>query len=304
MRVSRSILMITLISVFMLTAAPTGTSAQTAGPDTETPALAPDHSMWDEILMKYTENGLVDYAALKKDSSGLDAYLAMLTSASAEDFGEWNRDEKMAFWINAYNAVTIHGILINYPIQPGGFMARRRFPQSSIRQIKNFWKTKFIELAGKPVTLDEIEHEILRREFADPRIHFSIVCASLGCPVLSGRAYTAERLKKQLREDAMRFISDPKKVRLDRDKNFLKVSEIFKWYREDFKKWEDRDKPEMYSPPEWLKKYNKHDQGFVQFIVDYAPLETIEYIVEMSPKLIYIEYDWTLNERQGEKKEK
>ena len=283
---------------------------------TTTAATQPlDHSQWDEILMKYTSGGLVEYSTLKNDSSELDAYLAMLTRNSASDYESWSREERMAFWINAYNAVTIHGILLNYPIQPGGFFARRRFPQSSIRQIKDFWDTEFIELAGRSVTLDEIEHEELRGEFKDPRIHFSIVCASAGCPVLSGSAYTAERLNEQLSRDAIRFIADPGKVRLDRENNVLYVSEIFKWYREDFHQWErsawesfaaDDQKPadatagsSVKAPvlPAWLKRYGKNIRGFVKFIVDYAPSDISEYIVDRSPELKYIEYDWTLNEK-------
>ncbi len=282
-----------------------------------TPAAAQplDHSLWDEILMKYTENGLVEYSTLKKDSSDLDAYLAMLTRNSASGFESWSREEQMVFWINAYNAVTIHGILLNYPIRLGGFFARRRFPQNSIRQIKDFWDTELIELAGRPVTLDEIEHEELRGKFKDPRIHFSIVCASTGCPVLLDRAYTVEHLSEQLGRDAIRFIADPGKVRLDRENNVLYVSEIFKWYREDFYKWE-RSEWESFvshkqepadstsgSPtktpalPAWLKRYGRNSRGFVKFIVDYAPSDMSEYIVDNSPDLKYIKYDWTLNEK-------
>lgn len=272
-------------------------AASSIPPNSAVSAQGPDHSGWDDILQKHTVNGLVEYSALKKDSSGLDAYLAALTETSAADYKSWNREERMAFWINAYNAVTIHGILINYPIEQGGFFARRRFPQSSIRQIKDFWKTEFIELAGSPVTLDGIEHGILRKEFADPRIHFSIVCASAGCPVLLDRAYSAENIDEQLGKDAIRFIADTEKVRLDRKDNVLYVSEIFKWYRDDFKRWDKSDKPENVKTPEWLKRYSSHDRGFVQFIVDYAPQDISEYIVDMSPKLKYMEYDWTLNEK-------
>ncbi len=317
MRISGSIPMIIAAAIILCITAPalpTGTAS----------AQGLDHTQWDTILYKYTENGLVEYSSLKNDSSELDAYLAMLTRNSASDYESWSREERMAFWINAYNAVTIHGILLNYPIQPGGFFARRRFPQSSIRQIKDFWDTEFIELAGRPVTLDEIEHEMLRKEFRDPRIHFSIVCASAGCPVLSGSAYTAEGLNEQLSRDAIRFLADPKKVLLDRENNVLNVSEIFKWYKDDFYEWEksaweefsgdkqqstnDQVRKRGHEPkkapesdkhplPAWLKRYGRSSRGFVKFIVDYASSDISEYIVDRSPELKYIEYDWTLNEK-------
>lgn len=308
MRISRSIpKAVTAIILLVTAAASPGISAGVASD------RPPSHSQWNAILQKYTENGLVDYSGLKKDSSVLDAYLALLTESSAAeaDYESWSREEQMAFWINAYNAVTIHGILINYPIQPGGFFARRRFPQSSIRQIKDFWKTEFIELAGRPVTLDGIEHEILRREFADPRIHFSIVCASIGCPVLYDRAYTAGKVNEQLAKDAIRFIADPEKVHLDRKNNILYISEIFKWYKDDFNEWEKsaweeftgvdketaEEKENKPDPPAWLNKYGESTHGFVRFIVDYAPADISKFIVVRSPKLKYIEYDWTLNEK-------
>ncbi|NIA31310.1 MAG: DUF547 domain-containing protein [Actinobacteria bacterium] len=106
-----------------------------------------------------------------------------------KDFPTWSENEKKAFWINVYNAVTIEGILRNYPIPWGGFLAKRRFPQSSIRQISKFWDTPFVRIMGKEITLNEIEHEILRKKFADPRIHFALVCASIGCPVLEDHAF-------------------------------------------------------------------------------------------------------------------
>jgi hypothetical protein len=248
-----------------------------------------DHSPYDALLKEHTEDGLVDYSAIKKDMSGLEAYLKTLTDSSAAHYRTWDRETKMAFWINAYNAVTIYAIVINYPIEAGGFVSKRRFPESSIQQIKDVWDTEYIELAGKPVTLDEIEHEILRKEFGDPRIHFALVCASVGCPLLSKDAYVGENLDEQLEQDAVRFVNDYDKARVNITRGRLYVSEIFDWYAEDFA-LEDEE------IPEWLEAYKKKTRGFVSFIAARVDGQTRKAIEARGLKVSYLDYDWSLNE--------
>lgn len=181
----------------------------------------PDHSGFDYLLKKYVENGLVDYIGMKRDHELLISYIVGLRDSSAPYYEEWDRDTRIAFWINAYNAITIHAIVINYPIEYGSLISRIRFPRNSIRQIKDVWSTPYFELAGQPRTLDEIEHRILRAEFGDPRIHFTLVCASIGCPLLAGEAYSGRRLGERLDEDADRFANDREKVRIDTESNKL-----------------------------------------------------------------------------------
>lgn len=108
-------------------------------------------------------------------------------------------------------------------------MAKRRFPQSSIRQISKFWDTPFVRIMGKEITLNEIEHEILRKKFADPRIHFALVCASIGCPVLEDHAFLPDNLDVQLDDAAKDFITNSNKVRLDKSRKKLFLSAIFDW---------------------------------------------------------------------------
>lgn len=248
-----------------------------------------DHSPYDAFLKGHTRGGLVDYRAIKKDMSGLEAYLATLTDSSAVHYKTWSREAKMAFWINAYNAVTIYAIVINYPIEGGGFISKKRFPRNSIRQIEDVWDTEYIKLAGKPVTLDEIEHEILRKQFGDPRIHFALVCASRGCPLLSDDAYSAGALDDQLEQDAIRFVNDGDRVRVNVTRGRLYASEIFDWYAEDFK-------PEDGEIPEWLGAYKKKTRGFVSFIAPRVDVQTRSAIETRSLKVSYIDYDWSLNE--------
>jgi hypothetical protein len=248
-----------------------------------------DHELFGGLLATEVSEGMVDYRSIKEDPSVLLEYLRELESLPADEYEAWDRETKIALWINAYNAITIYGIVKNYPIEYGGFLARRRFPQSSIRQIGDFWDTEFSDVMGGKVTLNDIEHEILRKEFGDPRIHFSLVCAAMGCPLLSGEAYTGERLDGQLEDDARRFINNSDKVRLDREENRIYLSSIFKWYAEDFSYEGDE---------EWVTRYNKSHRGVISTVVRYIDGDSAEYIRASSPKIEFLDYDWSLNERK------
>jgi hypothetical protein len=246
-----------------------------------------DHSDYDAFLKKHVRNGMVDYGAVKRDSGQLTAYVRMLEAIDPKDFEGWEDDAKIALWINAYNAITIYGIVKNYPIQYGGWIARARFPRSSIRQIEDFWDTVFARVMGLEVTLDQIEHEILRKEFGDPRIHFALVCASLGCPVLSSDAYDAESLQLQLERDVRRFVNNEDKVRLDRVENTIYLSSVFEWYSEDFR---------AEAPPRWLQSYAKSYRGVINTVAQYTHEDRRDHIINQTPRLEFLDYDWSLNE--------
>jgi len=179
-----------------------------------------DHSSYAELLNKYVADGEVDYRGLKGEEEQLDRYLQMLDRTNPE---ELPRDEQYAFYINAYNAYTIKLVLDNYRID-------------SIKDIggllKSPWKIRFCKIGGKTLTLDEIEHEILRPRFKDPRVHFAINCASKSCPPLISEPYMGRTLDQQLNRAVRSFLNDPSQNRLDG--NTLHVSKIFKWFEDDF----------------------------------------------------------------------
>jgi hypothetical protein len=219
----------------------------------------------------------------------MDTYLEQLETLDPRQFETWNEAEKIAFWINAYNAITIEGIVRNYPIKYGGMISRIRFPQNSIRQISGFWDTAFIKVMGKEITLNQIEHEILRKEFKDPRIHAVLVCAAKGCPLLENTAFLAYNLDERLNQANLNFINNPDKVKLDIDTNRLYLSSILDWYHEDFEVSKQKD--------ESLEKYKSKYRGVVEFVLKYLPEEKREYIETNFPKLQFLDYDWTLNEQ-------
>lgn len=193
-----------------------------------------DHSGWTELLkahVRVLQDGQVtqvDYAGFQRDEKALDNYLRSLSAVTREQFDGWPTDEQLAFLINAYNSWTVELILTKYP------------DLKSIKDLGSFfqspWKKTFIPLLGEQRSLDDIEHRLIRGSgrYNDPRIHFAVNCASIGCPALRAEAYLGTVLQRQLVEATSLFLMDRSRNRLDG--KILRVSLIFKWYRQDFEK--------------------------------------------------------------------
>jgi len=196
-------------------------------------AQAFDHQPWNGLLKKHVvvlEDGKASqfrYGSVERKA--LHSYLSSLSKVGEKEFKTWPRQERMAFLINAYNAFAVEKVLTRYP---------------DIRSIWDFgkifgnpFKDEFFTLFGRKFSLDRIEHDTLRKEYRDPRIHYAVNCASVGCPMLREEAYVAARLEQQLEEQAVRFLSDRSRNRYR--EGTLEVSQIFDWFKEDF---EPRDK--------------------------------------------------------------
>ena len=178
-----------------------------------------DHSGFNALLQKNVSPlGKVNYQAFKKDRTVLRMYLFALGKYPPNKM--WNKQEKLAYWINAYNAMTIDLIIRNQPL-------------NSIKDIDNPWKQSLWNIAGQTYNLDKIEHQILRK-MDDPRIHFAINCASFSCPPLLNEAYTGAKIEDQLQQAAKRFINDTQRNTITA--KALTISKIFKWFARDFKK--------------------------------------------------------------------
>ncbi|TDQ33299.1 DUF547 domain-containing protein [Zeaxanthinibacter enoshimensis] len=175
------------------------------------------HMSWQYLLNNYvSREGNVNYSGMKKEVSVLDTYLDVL--AGNVPATESSREEKMAYYINLYNAATVRLVLEHYPVK-------------SIKDLEDPWDTEWIRLGDQKVSLGYIENQVLRK-MDDPRIHFAINCASYSCPALSADAYRADTLEEQLRDATLTFIRDPRKNTIEADQ--LYISAIFDWYREDF----------------------------------------------------------------------
>lgn len=178
-----------------------------------------DHQIFDKILQKYVREGHVDYQGLKNDKAELNKYLLSLEKNPPEK--EWNRNEKLSFWINAYNAYTLKLIIDHYPVK-------------SITDLHggNPWDVKWININGQVLSLNGIENEIIRPQFKEPRIHFAVNCAAKSCPPLANTAFTPENIDDLLTIRTRNFINNPQYNTISKSK--IEVSKIFDWYKEDF----------------------------------------------------------------------
>ena len=178
-----------------------------------------NHELWEELLKKYVaEDGSVNYKGFQKDAKDLAVYIKMLKMGYSK-INEYSQEKILAFWINAYNALTVDLILRHYPVK-------------SIKDIKDPWDQRLWKFGDKWLNLNDIEHKILR-EMGEPRIHFTIVCASESCPKLQNEAFTASNLEALLTKSTKEFLKDNSKNEIT--KNSLKLSKIFKWFAKDFK---------------------------------------------------------------------
>jgi hypothetical protein len=227
-----------------------------------------DHSKFDLILKQYVDDrGLVDYNDIAKDRRFSD-YMKSLESGKVE---ELSLDGKLAFWINAYNAVVIDKVI-------------KWKPKKSVREtlIPGVWtSTKFFTsrehiVAGKRTSPDDIEHDILRKKFKDPRIHFAIICASSSCPKLARTAYTEENVQARLEEETRKYLDSERGVRVDRAENTIYLSKIFDWFGNDF-----------------VEKSG----SVMDFIRPYLKEEIISFL-ERKPRIDFLHYDWALNAQE------
>ncbi len=237
------------------------------------------HGAWDRLLERHVvwvtggTASQVDYAGFQADARGLQAYLDSRSAVTMAEFSGWSQDQRLAFLINAYNAFTVQLILTRYP------------DLESIKDLGSIfsspWKKRFFTLLGVQRSLDDIEHGMIRRPGAydEPRIHFAVNCAAIGCPALADEAFVADRLEAQLQDGLRRFLSDRSRNRYNRNSNTLEVSKIFDWYGEDFE-------PRFGSLRGFLARYG-------QLLAD-SDLARSR-IRNQETKLRFLGYDWKLN---------
>ena len=242
------------------------------------------------VLAKYVDSeGMVNYKDLKEDREPLDRYVESLAVLDPNVYEQLSTDEKIAFWINAYNALTLQTIINHYPITKGGLISGLRFPENSIRQIPGVWDEISHRVMGREMTLNNIEHDTLRKQFSEPRIHMALVCASMDCPPLRREPYMADRLDAQLDDQARRFLASPRKFRIDRAKHIVYLSSIFKWFAPDFSVRYGKD-PSQGDPSEV--------STVLEFVSLYVNAEDAQQLKTVDHKVKYIDYDWSLNEQK------
>jgi len=230
------------------------------------------HAQWNALLKKHVqvlEDGKasrVRYAGMASDRAALERYLGELSAVKQAEFERWTREQQVAFLINAYNAFTVQKVLTRYP---------------DLKSIRDFgkifgnpFKDEFFSLLERKRSLDWIEQENLRKKFREPRVHFALNCASVGCPMLREEAYVGARLERQLEEQAARFLADRSRNRFADGR--LEVSKIFDWYKEDF---EPR--------PAYFARY-------AGALADAADARAL--IAAGRAPITFLDYDWSLND--------
>jgi hypothetical protein len=277
-----------LLASMILTACRAEEASVTAVDAIATNRTTPADEAYADLLTKHASpKGMVDYKALKANRQELDHYVRSLAGLDPKAYEEWSDEEKIAFWINAYNGLTLKVIIDHYPIKTGGLIASLRFPEASIRQIPGVWDRIRHVVMGQPMTLDEIEHEVLRKRFDEPRIHMALVCAAMGCPPLRNEPYAGGRLDAQLNDQTRMFLSDPDKFRIDRRANRVYLSSIFKWFDEDFAR--------KYATSEF-QQVSAGLRPVLNFISRHVDPEDARYLKDQSYSVNYLDYDWSLNE--------
>ncbi len=229
-----------------------------------------DHSGWDALLKKYVDDrGNVDYTKWKAsaaDQKALDVYIVQLSTAAFP--ANASQADRLAFWINAYNAVTVKGILKEYPTPSIRNHTAKLYGY-------NIWKDLQLLVEGKAYSLEAIEHQVLRK-MNEPRIHFAIVCASIGCPRLLNQAYSAEKIDEQLTLNAQAFFADRTKFVADPQSGTIQVSPILSWFAEDF---------------------GADAATQMKTIAPYVPTSAQSLANSGRARVKYLEYDWGLNDK-------
>lgn len=229
-------------------------------------AAPPSHDALDKALKKHVANGQVDYAALKDDRQLLDDYVATVGDTARSEFDTWNNNDQLAFLINLYNAETLQLIVDNYPL-------------SSIKDIGSLftgpWDQSEVKLFGEKQTLNFLEHEFIRVNYDEPRIHYALVCAALSCPPLRSEAYLGNKLSAQLDDQAKTFLTNTTKNRVDTTTKTLHLSKIFDWYDDDF---------------------SNNGNTLIGSLKPYLPKDVRDQ-VDSSYEVKFVSYDWRLNKK-------
>jgi hypothetical protein len=243
-----------------------------------------DHTYagYGSLLTTYVVGDRIDYARLTANRSALDGVVTAFAAVTRDEEAGWSRPRRMAYWINAYNLFTLRAIVDHYPIR-GRWLSL--YPKNSIRQIDGVWTDLQWNAAGRRITLDAIEHSLLRPEFQDPRVHFALTCASLGCPPLTGEPYTGDELDAHLDRAAVRYLASPRGLVVAG--TTLQLSSIFKWYGNDFDARFSALGPAGRTVT---------DRALLAVAATYGPPAARTLARQASTRIAYLAYDWTLND--------
>jgi Protein of unknown function, DUF547 len=251
--------------------------AQSVSPAAATASAQPfTYEGYGTVLKTYVNpQGLVNYPALQANPQPLKAFVASLGAVPASTYTAWSDPEKIAFQINAYNSITLESIIDQKPLK------------KSIKDIGGVWNSTQHAVLGESKTLDNIEHQTLRKQFSEPRIHAALVCAAVSCPPLRQEPYTGAKLNAQLDDQVRQWLSRTG-LQIDRTQNKVKISAIFDWFGDDWQK--------QYSV-EGKFTGNGKQRATLNFISRYVSPSERDYLAQGKYKVGYLNYDWSLNQQ-------
>ncbi len=223
------------------------------------------------------DQGLVNYAALQQDRESLDRFNATVAAVPPDVYAGWSQSEKLAFLMNAYNSFTLQAIIDQTPLK------------DSIRNITGVWDFLKFEIAGDQKTLNNIEHDTIRKEFNEPRIHAALVCAAMSCPILRNEPFTSENLEAQLEDQVKTWLARPESgFKIDRQNKQVFLSKIFDWYGDDWK-------PSFAVDGKFSG--GEKERAVLNFVSAYLSPEDRAYLEQGDYKVKYLGYDWGLNKQ-------
>ena len=236
-----------------------------------------DHSSWGRLLKAHLSEEWVNYRGFSGDREELDHYLERLSAVRKTVLESWPREEQIAFYLNAYNAITVERILDHYPTK-------------GVQTIPGVWNEIQDRVAGQDLTLDDIEHEILSKRYREPLVHFAVSRASRSGPLLPEEPFEGENLVEQLHQRTQEFLLDTSRgVSIDYEKNRVYLPELFDWFGEDF--------IPRYGTGALSERYGEKLGACLNFVSGYLPRDQKEFIRGGGYQVEFLPYDWLLNER-------
>ncbi len=233
------------------------------------------YQAYQDVLQTYVKSENIDYEQLKQNRAKLDSFISQLAGTTKKQLEKMSRNEQLAYWLNAYNGITLRTIIDNYPVK-------------SIQNIDGAWSKIIWDVAGQKLTLDYIEHEIIRPTYKDARIHFGVNCASIGCPPLYNHPFTGNSVDSLLDVVSSQFIHNTKRHTIDYENHTIVTSELFSWFWEDFV----RDFKS-------IKFQNTSDveNAILNFTYKYLnDSEKAKFQIDANWKVSFTPYDWSLND--------
>jgi len=300
MALHRTVFIALLTVLIFIGGCPQVTSGPIESSEVEPPKIEPPkpkllptvsfHDKCSDILENYVDDeGMVDYKALKRKRWDLKKLLDEFDELDPKEYNSWKKEDKIAFWLNAYNIQMLRIIVDNYPIESSRIQ-RLFWPPTSIRHIKGIWsKYKFIVM-DEEFTLFEVERRFFRQEFKEPRVFFAVSHASLSSPILRNEPYYGHKLYEQLDDQAKRFLSDPRGLRIDGNDDTVYLSAILQstWYGKEF--------IDKYGTDKKFKDQEPATRAVLNFVTNYISPEDVSFLEVQNYSVKYINYDWRLNE--------